>query len=90
MNTTPKRFTAINDVTGSLIKSKSDNQDNYAKNWEVIFGNKKKELEEIITFPVGIKECNYNKLDNFIRSNGYNMNQVIEDAIVEFINNNTK
>lgn len=42
-NTTPKRFTATNDVTGALIKSKADNQDTFAEGWERIFGNKKKE-----------------------------------------------
>lgn len=42
-NTTPKRFTATNDVTGALIKSKCDNHEVYALNWEVIFGKKQKE-----------------------------------------------
>lgn len=42
-NTTPKRFTATNDVTGALIKTKADNQDAFAEGWERIFGKKKKE-----------------------------------------------
>lgn len=42
-NTTPKRFTATNEVTGALIKSKCDNHEVYALNWEVIFGKKQKE-----------------------------------------------
>ena len=37
-NTTPKRFTATNDVTGALIKTKADNQDAFAEGWERIFG----------------------------------------------------
>lgn len=43
VNDTPKRFTATNDVTGALIKTKADNQDAFAEGWERIFGNKKKE-----------------------------------------------
>lgn len=43
VNDTPKRFTATNDVTGALIKTKADNQDVYAEGWERIFGKKKKE-----------------------------------------------
>ena len=43
VNDTPKRFTATNDVTGALIKSRPDNQDVYAEGWERIFGKKKKE-----------------------------------------------
>ena len=43
VNDTPKRFTATNDVTGALIKTKADNQDAFAEGWERIFGKKKKE-----------------------------------------------
>lgn len=43
VNDTPKRFTATNEVTGALIKTKADNQDAFAEGWERIFGNKKKE-----------------------------------------------
>ena len=42
-NTTPKRFTATNDVSGALIKTKADDQDAFAEGWERIFGKKKKE-----------------------------------------------
>ena len=42
-NKTPKRFTAVNESTGALIKSRPDNQDVFAEGWERIFGNKKKE-----------------------------------------------
>ena len=88
MNTTPKRFTATNDVTGALIKSRADGQDAYADGWSRIFGNKEQEKVEIITFPIALKECNYNKLDNYIRSNGYSLNKVVEEAIISFINHN--
>jgi len=46
-NKTPKRFTAVNESTGALIKSRPDNQDVFAEGWERIFGNKKKEEETI-------------------------------------------
>ena len=42
-NKTPKRFTAVNESTGALIKSRPDNQEAFAEGWERIFGNKKKE-----------------------------------------------
>lgn len=42
-NRTPKRFTAVNESTGALIKSRPDNQEAFAEGWERIFGNKKKE-----------------------------------------------
>ena len=43
VNDTPKRFTAVNESTGALIKSRPDNQDVYAEGWERIFGKKQKE-----------------------------------------------
>ena len=43
VNDTPKRFTAVNESTGALIKTKADNQDAFAEGWERIFGKKKKE-----------------------------------------------
>ena len=46
-NKTPKRFTAVNESTGALIKSRPDNQEAFAEGWERIFGNKKKEEETI-------------------------------------------
>lgn len=54
MNTTPKRFTATNDVTGALIKSRADGQNAYADGWSRIFGNKEQEKVEIITFPIAL------------------------------------
>ena len=39
---TPKRFTATNDSTGALIKSRPDNQDSYASGWDLIWGKKDK------------------------------------------------
>lgn len=42
---TPKRFTAINDVTGKLIVSKSSTDTAYANGWDAIWG--KKEVEEV-------------------------------------------
>jgi len=41
----PTRYTATNDVTGDLIKSKSGNQEAYSDGWDRIFGKKNK-LEE--------------------------------------------
>ena len=41
----PKRLTAINDITGALIKSKPSN-DTYESNLEKIFG-KKPEREQV-------------------------------------------
>lgn len=35
----PKRLTAINPITGALIKSRGTNQDVYADGWDRIFGN---------------------------------------------------
>lgn len=43
-NTTPKRFTATNPVTGDLIKSRANNQDVYAENLDKIFGKKPSKL----------------------------------------------
>lgn len=34
----PKHITATNEVTGALIKTRTDNQDQYAKGWDAIFG----------------------------------------------------
>ena len=42
-NKTPKRFTAVNESTGALIKSRPDNQEAFAEGWERIFGKKQKE-----------------------------------------------
>lgn len=41
----PKRYTATNDITGALIKSKADNQEAYASGWDRIFGKKNSEQE---------------------------------------------
>lgn len=38
----PKKYTAINDITGALIKSKGTNQEAYASGWDVIFNKKNK------------------------------------------------
>lgn len=47
----PKRYTATNDVTGDLIKSKSGNQEAYSDGWDRIFGKKNKDesrQEEVV------------------------------------------
>lgn len=36
----PKKYTAINDITGNLIKSRGTNQDKYSAGWEAVFGKK--------------------------------------------------
>lgn len=46
---TPTRFTARNDVTGALIKSRAateEEQSAYAAGWDRIFSNKNKQEEE--------------------------------------------
>lgn len=58
----PKRMTAINETTGALIKSKTDNQEGYAKGWDLIFGVKKEfeyEIDDgILKYSVGeISNC---------------------------------
>ena len=35
----PSRFTARNDVTGGLIKSRTEGQDSYAEGWDKIYSN---------------------------------------------------
>lgn len=51
----PKRFTAVNDITGALIKSKSDNQDAYSKGYDILInGNISKEQPET-KFPITIR-----------------------------------
>ena len=51
----PKRFTAVNDVTGALIKSKSDNQDAYSTGYDILkSGNVSKEQPET-KFPITIQ-----------------------------------
>ena len=51
----PKRFTAVNDVTGALIKSKSDNQDAYSTGYDILkSGNVSKEQPET-KFPVTVQ-----------------------------------
>lgn len=44
-NTTPKHFTSTNDVTGDLIKSRS-NSKAYDDNYDIIFRSKKKKEEK--------------------------------------------
>lgn len=51
----PKRFTAVNDVTGALIKSKSDNQGAYSTGYDILkSGNISKEQPET-KFPITIQ-----------------------------------
>ena len=51
----PKRFTAVNDVTGALIKSKSDNQGAYSTGYDILkSGNVSKEQPET-KFPITIQ-----------------------------------
>lgn len=50
----PKRFTATNDITGALIKSKSDNQDAYSNGYDLLKSGASKEQPET-KFPVTIK-----------------------------------
>ena len=58
----PKRFTAVNDVTGALIKSKSDNQDAYSTGYDILkSGNVSKEQPET-KFPV-LTKIRKNELD---------------------------
>lgn len=51
----PKRFTAVNDVTGALIKSKSDNQGAYSTGYDILkSGNVSKDQPET-KFPITIQ-----------------------------------
>jgi hypothetical protein len=37
----PKHFTATNDITGALIKTRTDGQSNYASGWDLLWGKGK-------------------------------------------------
>lgn len=52
-NTTPTHFTSTNDVTGDLIKSRS-NSKAYDDNYDVIFRSKKKEEKELDNENTGV------------------------------------
>jgi hypothetical protein len=94
-NTTPKRFTAINDVTGALIKSGSDNQDAYSKNWEAIWGKKtlddKKAVQDepdtptMMTFPVALMEDLYKDLEKYAHKHALPINTVVSESIRKHI-----
>lgn len=43
---TPKRFTATNDITGALIKSRTSGQDAYSANYDAIFRKPQPETTE--------------------------------------------
>lgn len=48
----PKRLTAINPVTGTLIKSRGDNQETYSAGWDAIWGKKTiEDVQEILDEP---------------------------------------
>lgn len=46
----PKRYTAINNTTGDLIKSRTDAQDKYAAGWDLIFNAKRVKEVSVATF----------------------------------------
>ena len=80
----PKRFTAVNDVTGALIKSKSDNQGAYSTGYDILkSGNVSKEQPET-KFPITIRISKDN-LDVLERL-AQNVAMPLEDYIELIIN----
>lgn len=80
----PKRFTAVNDVTGALIKSKSDNQGAYSTGYDILkSGNGSKEQPET-KFPVTIRISKDN-LD-ILKRLAQNVAMPLEDYIELIIN----
>ena len=82
----PKRFTATNDVTGALIKSKSDNQDAYSKGYDLLKSGSSKEQPET-KFPITIKLCRWGISDVEFLAAQYQISvetyiqQIVEDHL---------
>jgi len=83
----PKRFTATNDVTGALIKSKTDNHEAYANGYEIL----KNGVAQVNNYPETkfpirgrVSKKVLADLEHYVIDNNTTIEDVVELALIDY------
>lgn len=84
---TPKRFTAINDVTGALIKSKATLTTEYANGWDAVWGKKEvaPEISDNVQLYLSLSSNLFERLTTQAEDDKITLNTFITNAIVHYL-----